>query len=245
MDWSRAKTVLILAFLVLNVLLSFQLWTSRNELEASKVGAGVAEVQQLMESKGVKLEAELPEGTPILREITVEFDDSLRSVAREMLKDPVRDEIRMENGALLSERIARQLPMGESYVLDVKQSKKDYYVYNQAYQKYPMFEVQLELFAEKGFITQYRQSLVEVVSPAPSDPKDPSILSSLTAVGSLTENYLSTGAVITDVKLGYHGQLYNSETQVLAPFWRIMLQSGELYYVHAINGAVEVPQKGK
>jgi regulatory protein YycI of two-component signal transduction system YycFG len=58
-------------------------------------------------------------------------------------------------------------------------------------------------------------------------------------VSILAEKFLSEGTAIIDVRLGYHGQVFNSETRVLAPFWRVLTESGEQYYVHAITGAVE------
>lgn len=246
MDWGRAKTVLIISFLLLNLLLGYQLWTSNQDFAATKGGGiGASEMVQLLNSKGVVMEAVVPAETPSLREIAVRFQDQAQAVRQEMLKEPVRDDLKLISGSALPARIARQIEGKGSYVLDVALSRKGSYVYNQTYRGLPMFEVRLELLAEKDVLVQVRQHLAEVLAGASGDAKEQRVLSAMTAVGAVVENYLGSGAVITDIRLGYHGQLYNSETQVLAPFWRIMLRSGELYYVHAINGAVEVPQKGK
>jgi len=60
----------------------------------------------------------------------------------------------------------------------------------------------------------------------------------------LAERYLKSGDVIRDIRLGYHGPMYDSESQLLAPKWRVMLEDGDIYYVHAISGEVERPQRG-
>jgi Uncharacterized protein conserved in bacteria len=57
----------------------------------------------------------------------------------------------------------------------------------------------------------------------------------------LAERFLQRGDGIADIRLGYHGQMYESDTQVLAPKWRIVLDNGDIYYVHAVNGEVERP----
>jgi regulatory protein YycI of two-component signal transduction system YycFG len=106
-----------------------------------------------------------------------------------------------------------------------------------------MFDVPLQLFAENGEITGYKQTYVEVKSGGePTDKAGQKIISAYAAVRSLAENYLSEGAVITDIRLGYHGQLYDSEDQTFVPNWRISLSDGEPYYVHAFTGAVEAIQ---
>jgi regulatory protein YycI of two-component signal transduction system YycFG len=64
---------------------------------------------------------------------------------------------------------------------------------------------------------------------------------------SLIETYFPSGTVVTGIKLGYHGQEYNSQTRFMVPYWRVTLGNGDgdIYYVHAFNGAVEPPQKNK
>jgi hypothetical protein len=54
---------------------------------------------------------------------------------------------------------------------------------------------------------------------------------------------LPVGSVITDIQLGYHGQRFDSETQPMLPFWRIVLEKGAPYYVQAFSGAVEGNQE--
>ncbi len=56
---------------------------------------------------------------------------------------------------------------------------------------------------------------------------------------------MPSGSVIKEIRLGYHGQLLDSQMQSavpLWPVWRVSLESGESYYIHAFNGAIESVQ---
>jgi regulatory protein YycI of two-component signal transduction system YycFG len=129
------------------------------------------------------------------------------------------------------------IPNATEYQLDHSLEKGDVHVFNQMYGDIPMFDVTLQLFAEKGEITGYKQAYVEVQSGV--DQKDQKVISAYTAVRTLAQNYLPAGSVITDIQLGYHGQRFNSETHPMLPFWRIVLDKGDRYYVQAFSGAVE------
>jgi regulatory protein YycI of two-component signal transduction system YycFG len=69
--------------------------------------------------------------------------------------------------------------------------------------------------------------------------KEQKVISPYVALRSLIEYYLPEGSVVTSIRLGYHGQEYNSQTMYMVPYWRVSLGSGEVYFVHAFNGAVE------
>jgi regulatory protein YycI of two-component signal transduction system YycFG len=75
MDWGRAKSVLIYAFLVLNLLLCYQLWIDVRD----QVSAGLdftslsAETQAVMEEKGIRLLCPIPAATPQLTDITYRY----------------------------------------------------------------------------------------------------------------------------------------------------------------------------
>ena len=72
MDWGRAKSVLIFAFLLLNLVLGYQLWS--NIREGLSTSADVddlpAETLHLMEQKNIKLETSIPSETPELGDLT-------------------------------------------------------------------------------------------------------------------------------------------------------------------------------
>lgn len=239
MDWSKAKTVLIFSFLLLNVLLGYQLWMdSRDRMNSNPDLTGLTEeTRRMMQEKQIRLESSIPSETPYLREISVRLDN--RKLVT--LPQPVDSKI------VFSDKDLRQglkgaIPNIEAYEFDQAASTESVWELHQlADNRLPMFDVKLELVYKNQKIDSYRQQVAEVL---PSDSeKDQKVLPAYKAVGSLIDNKLPVGTVIKDVRLGYHGQLFNSDDQVLAPSWRIVTESGQLYYVHAISGAVEVTQK--
>src|SRR5690606_14212911 len=102
---------------------------------------------------------------------------------------------------------------------------------------WPMFGVQLELHHRDQKITAYRQDRI-VILPSEGMPAR-KVLPAAQAVANLIEKYLPFGAVIREIRLGYHGHIFDeTETQVTAPTWRVLLDDGEIYYIHAISGEV-------
>lgn len=248
MDWSRAKTVLIVSFLLLNGLLGYQLWVDELNLDAfADKAAKREETMRLLEAQDIKLETDIPEGTPALNEITVQFDEEHTIREWSPVPEPFPERV-LQNETQRREALETFVTEYGAYEFDpypaYGSSKK--YVFNQLHDGLPMFQVRLELAMEGGQVVSYRQTLAEVLPFTDTASANPSstgmeVLSAFTVLNSLAESYLSEGSVISHIQLGYHGPIFESETQVLAPYWRISLASGETYYVHALNGAVESP----
>ncbi|MDQ0918439.1 two-component system regulatory protein YycI [Paenibacillus sp. V4I5] len=147
----------------------------------------------------------------------------------------------MVKGASKEVQAQSEIPNFGLYQLDSASSRKGVYVFTQLYGKLPLFDVTVELSENNGEITSYRQAYVEVESGV--EQTEQKLIPAQLAVRSLVDNYLSDGTIITEVRLGYHGQPYNSETQPMFPHWRITIDNGDFYYLQAFNGAVESPQK--
>ncbi|PZE19058.1 two-component system regulatory protein YycI [Paenibacillus xerothermodurans] len=246
MDWSRAKTILILSFLLLNLVLGYQLWTTRSgllEFDANTASAA-EEIQRLMKSKNIQVSAEMPKEVARLNEIEVRFDEQLKPDKEIPLKNPFKFSPLMSRGSTRNAAAKASIPNIDAYQYDPVLSANGVYVFHQLYRSLPMFEVRLELIEQNGMITAYRQGYVEVKSEG--DQQDQKVISPYTVLRSLIENYFPSGTVVSSIELGYHGQVFDSQTMFMVPYWRVALGNGEdIYYVHALNGAVEPPQKVK
>lgn len=239
MEWGKAKTILIITFLGLNLLLAYQLWINKSNPVSADFELSAQETELLLRSKGIQLDLPIPTHTPTLREITVQFNDRYDPNKVVILPTALaRSE--QENSDKLAEELVEQIPHAEEYRLDPILSDQRKIVLSQLYNELPMFDVNLTIFNKDGWYFAYTQSFVHVESRV--DEREQRILSAIQAVGFLAENYLQNGVTISDIALGYHGQSYDSITQVLAPKWRIILDTGDVYYVHGINGAVEIAQ---
>ncbi|MEO3945767.1 two-component system regulatory protein YycI [Gorillibacterium sp. CAU 1737] len=242
MDWGRAKSVLIVSFLLLNIVLGFQLYNSRWDKTASQNTAVIREeTLKLLDSRNIRIAVKkVPKDTPKLRAV----------YSREKINhdDPVKVESPFNASTLLrnspSEKAMEEAGIENpgAYESDAATSVKgEKRVYYQMVDDLPLFDVSLVLAEENGKITGYKQAYVEVQSGV--DVQEQEVISAYTALRSLAENTQETNYSIVDIQLGYHGQKFNTETQYMLPSWRIMRDNGDIYYVQAYTGAVEQPSE--
>jgi regulatory protein YycI of two-component signal transduction system YycFG len=249
MDWRGVKSLLIVAFLLLNILLAYQLWMDELNLNKFQENAEKREeIRRLAAIKEIELEMTIPEQTPQISEVTVKFTEEQEQTQGNpvTLDNPIESNL-IDDIRQLKTQLKKQIPQIEEYEIDpyalpAEQSKL---ILNQLYNRIPMFRVQLELIIEGDLIVAYQLRHANVLE-VKSDEQEPSlqgenILPAYMALISLIETYLPPGTTVVDMRLGYYGPIFASETQVLAPYWRVTLATGESYYIHAVNGAVEGP----
>ena len=241
MDWRRAKSVLILAFLMLNVLLGYQLWMEWR----SQVGTSVdwtslpADTRQAMQEKGIGINARIPAETPSLRNLTYRLKTApLAGEEGERIPLAETPEARIVfNPQELEDALGRVIPELGKYAYDDPGSREGVFVLNRIVDGLPVFDLHLELFNSEQKIQAYRQDVAQIVGYDTIQPQQ--VLPASKAAALLIENYLPAGTVIKDIQLGYHGQIFpDADVQVSAPSWRVLLENGEVYYVHAINADV-------
>ncbi|CAM3952458.1 two-component system regulatory protein YycI [Cohnella lubricantis] len=246
MDWSRAKSVLIIAFLVLNIVLGYQLWTELPERTDASIDwtSLPPETQLNMTNKGIRLDAEIPTETPAMRDLTYRFEETPGSRANEPVTlDPQPDTRIVFSTEELQEALSGVIPDLDQYRFDNFGGNEKMFVFNRTVDGWPIFDVKLELYYKNQKITSYRLVPIDIL---PSDEAKPAqkVLPATKAVANLIDrNYLPAGAVIKEIQLGYHGQILDSETQVSAPSWRVLLEDGEVFYVLAISGEAVTDQE--
>ncbi len=236
MDWGRAKSVLIFSFLMLNILLGYQLWTDiREQLNANVNSAELPPDKLLvMQQKRISLAANLPRETPVLGDLTYLLDTDTRQASKPIpLAEPVDSALIFTKSELVK-ALNGQIDDIDQYAYDLSSSRDGVFVMYKITDGYPMFNVKLELYNRNLKINGYLQDRVELVSRG--EPKQ--VLTAAKAVASLIDTYLEDDVVISDIRLGYHGQIFDSDKQVSAPSWRVMLEDGKIYYVNAISGEV-------
>lgn len=241
MNWSRAKSILIASFLLLNMILGFQLWsTNRSNMTGTSLdpSSTVEDLNRALRNKNIRITEELPTDSPKLKVITVKYDDNIKPGEERKLKTPIYMSTLLGKGASKEVQSLSEIPNFAMYQVDSAISRNGIYAFSQLYGKIPLFDVRVELNEENGEITSYRQAFVEVESEV-EQTEQQKLISAQLAVRSLVDNYLSDGSIITEVRLGYHGQPYNSQTQPMFPHWRITIDNGDIYYLQAFNGAVE------
>lgn len=74
MDWSKAKTILIVALLFANAILGYFVITDSMESNASGKAAADIQVEELLQRRDITLQSEIPVTPESLMSITVEFE---------------------------------------------------------------------------------------------------------------------------------------------------------------------------
>lgn len=85
MDWTKAKTILILALLVTNLVLIFFIVDAYSDKEDE--GKILQETIQYLESHGVVISADVPEKSQRMSTLTVKYRTADQSAVQEILKD--------------------------------------------------------------------------------------------------------------------------------------------------------------
>ena len=249
MDWGRAKNVLIISFLLLNVVLGYQLWIEWRERLTTAVNwtSLPPETLKIMQQKNISMDdnAKIPTETPAMRELTYAFTQRADGgILERQVIDP-SPETRIVFGEELLQALSGTIPELDRYALDQPVSREGaYFVFNRMEGGWPMFDVHLTLYYSEQKIRAFSQDLV-VIKPS-SGAKEQQVLSAAKALAKVIEVNLPVGSVIKEIRLGYHGEIFEElDYQLTTPSWRILLDnSEEVYYVNAISAEVTT-EKGE
>lgn len=252
MDWSRAKTILICAFLLLDLFLLNQVNASRTQqwtnVEINQGSSG--DLHHWLQQLEITLEPELPQQTPDMQYINVEHLDRLmpqtdedsqlvhlgKSTLVAQFQQPLALNDRKDAAKVL-DQVSERIAYATQYVEDKYYSHKEQMWFWQQHNDVPIFVAPLVLFVNDAGVTGYKQTYVHIRTQGSGRQ----VISASTALRSLVEKQvIVAGETIKDVTLGYYGHEYDAEIQVLAPVWRF-IHDGQTHYVNAFTGAVELP----
>ncbi len=251
MDWSRAKTIFILSFLVLDIFLIIQIIDQTNASTYDYLSE--VPIEEQMAADQIIL-PKLPEGPD--EEFYIEAnvkqfseDDFFRIPNREFaIAEPHKLEVNLNNPYALGANW--EIPDVNQFVKNhiVHGDKYRYWYYDEVertityYQQYDgkVFynnkDGQIVLYLnDKNEIVSYTQTMLEDIS----EIKKQAILSAHDAVVILyKKRILESQGEVTDVDLGYYTLVPLKSSQILAPTWRISIAGKEDFYVNAVEGHV-------
>jgi regulatory protein YycI of two-component signal transduction system YycFG len=250
MDWSRAKTILIVTFLLLDLFLGYEVVSSFNrDIETAPRGELIpSSLEEFLKTRNIVLETEIPSETPEMNYVNIRFTSFAHHLQKltgqEIGQQGVGVMIKFNEPILLANFVNKMEILKslepyaayvQDYVYDAQRSSSYLQRYMQQYGKYPIFSAALEVFTERNHVLGYRQVHVQIVNQG----KGRKIIPAFTAVRTLLDNgYIRYGEKITGVSVGYYGHMYDADIQVLAPVWRVVHTEG-IQYVNGITGAIE------
>ncbi len=74
MDWSKAKTILIVAFIITNILLGFVVFSMEKQEQPTIKQSFIEDVTKILEKKNIFIDSEIPKEMPKLNALTVEYE---------------------------------------------------------------------------------------------------------------------------------------------------------------------------
>lgn len=252
MDWSRTKTILIWAFLLLDLFLGYQVYVTRINLWNDKdVTQGDKWKMELyLSQQNITLATEVPQDTPEMANLNAEYVGinplslqempGIQATMEKMSLAAKLDPPLQIRGQITPNELLRQigprLIHAEQYSADLYQSNQGRLLYWQTYEKLPVFVAPLEVYLDNGSIIGYRQTYFHVREQEAKRQ----VISGYTALRSLVDKQIiQPGERIESVSLGYYGS-YDADIQALAPVWRV-IHDGKQHFVNALNGALERP----
>lgn len=255
MDWSKAKSILIWAFLFLDLFLGYQVYASRSEqwLDAEAVQGSKWDIELYLRQQNISLLADVPQETPEMKYVNVEnygFDllalqeiqglkitvEGESSAVRAQLLRPIPIDQTMEPDDLLR-ILGMSLLYEDQYRVDPFLSSQKNVRYWQLHGKYPIFNAPLDIFVQDNQLTGYTQTYFHIRSQGSARQ----VVSVYTALRSLVEkDVIKPREKIESVTLGYFGYHYDADIQVLAPVWRV-IHNGKIDYINGFTGALEQP----
>ncbi|XOS91392.1 two-component system regulatory protein YycI [Brevibacillus laterosporus] len=252
MDWSKTKTILILAFLTLNLFLGYQVYLSKLQhgVESESAQNTQWEIENYLSKQNITLKMDIPQETPLLNYLYVEYVTSSTFEQEEMadqqvVVDNTVLESRLEKPVAIRDfkspkdvlnQLHNTIKFADQYKEDVNWTLSAP-VYWQMHDGLPMFVAPLELHIADGFIRGYKQTYLLVKNQG-SGRK---IITAYTALRSLIEKeVIKSGESIDSISLGYYGFKYDAEIQVLAPVWRFQ-HGNKVEYMNGFTGTMERP----
>ncbi|MED1437081.1 two-component system regulatory protein YycI [Aeribacillus composti] len=265
MDWSKTKTLFIIAFLILDIYLAFQYVEKIKSSKYDMITKTTIEEQFAAENiQFGKLPKEVIEGSYITAENKIFKEEEIEQLKNQ--KPMLPDEELTRSVTKLRMSFDKPIPIvGENIENKIKQilttqiiagSQYKFWRYSketreiiclQEYKGKIIFQdvsdgIGMIVFYlnDKNEIVSYQQTLLEDIK----ELEKQEILPAIKALEALYEkNDLKSNSKVTDVEYGYYTQYPLSEQQILAPTWHVVVNKTEDYYVNALEGQVIKPEK--
>ncbi|PWA06627.1 hypothetical protein DCC39_17355 [Pueribacillus theae] len=262
MDWSRTKTIFIITFLVLDLFLGFQLYQKQTENQFDYISESFLKIEDKLQSMNIRYR-ELPEVPKKLVHIIGQTHTFTNEEISKLKKDGVTIErtdgdkklrvtydepqsLNVEGGDLANilppytlfseDYIYSDYLTSEGKELVFVQTYDDRWIYQKEGNANGQITVQLD---KDGKMISFVQTYLDTNEQG----EEQEILTAIKAIDQLLiNNKLKNDDKISFIELGYYS-LVEGDVQVLAPTWLIEVNKERHYYVNAVNGLIDDPNR--
>lgn len=258
MDWSKTKSIFIGVFLILNVFLYSQYVNTYSEARNLELLGKNNDIEEELKEENIKY-PELNESieTPpyisaklkkySLNQLPVNSNQNYRLINDYKLvvtfKAPIKL-ISTKQEATLNDFLRQYVYEGQSFELGEINEEERTATFFQHFNDRVLYyneNGQVKIYwNENGEVFMYEQSMLENIEEI--ERKKP-ILPPLQVLQTLySKDLLKKDSHIKIVKLGYSTLIRVTQTQVLTPTWKVLVQEADgkekLYFINAIDGKV-------
>jgi regulatory protein YycI of two-component signal transduction system YycFG len=265
MDWSKTKTIFILAFLILDIYLAYQYFQLRSESNYAELQE--ATIEEKLAAEGIVYD-QLPKDkgkglyiTAKSKDFTLEEISTLKNQSMVYTSNITEESFRVLNMELnepyqlpevnekskINQFVKENIINGNLYHYWYTDEETSSIIYIQQYKMQNIFQskddhiAMVILYVNKdNQIYAYEQSMLEDIKEV--EEKETAI-SALKAIEALyNKNYLKTNSDITQIQYGFYTHIPLTNQQILAPTWHIRVETddgkSEDFYVNALEGDV-------
>lgn len=235
MDWSRAKTIFILSFLILDLFLAAQLHQMMEKksryLESNRINE--EQIHDLLETNHIRLAVPFPKqnkNIPVLQ-ASISSLGNWNHNAKWTYSKNFPKGIPFRNEKELLKILKQQVPFFADYRFAQHQSNANKRVYLQKQNDYAIFDGKLICHIKNG-----RIEAIDVLHFQKKKEVPVEFISFNNALANLImSGKLPKNSTITSVELGYRSPYYtNPQEVILAPVWRVRVNQN-YYYINATN----------
>ena len=234
MDWSRAKTIFIISFILLDLFLAAQvnqmIEQKSNYLKTDEFSE--EQIRELLEAHQIQITTKIPDDTtqtPALKAaITPVFnwDYNEKWIYQYSFATPVP----INNRSKLQDYLKKKLPFFHEYHYSKEYSTQDKQVFLQYYHQHPIFDGKIVCYLKNGKMTNIQALHFQI-----KERVNIEFVSFKQALFNfIKRNSLPKGTKITNIELGFRSMYYPSPQEViLVPVWRFTVNNKQHYYIYA------------
>lgn len=250
MDWSRAKTIFIISFLILDIFLAYQLIYQKNENTFETLPEASFDQQLKAENITVtKLPTEPKKSNYVeARTKQFDFDDTLTTnqtisiaspgITSELLEPyTLKENWKVED---IDAFIKSYVYNGDQYQFWSFNSVLNEITYYQVFNGRMIYNndnAKIKILLNGNEIVGYNQTMLENIE----EVLEQDIITALEALKILySKGLIRSDSNVSKVEIGYNTLVSNptSSSQLLAPTWRFTINDEQEYFVNAIEGHV-------
>lgn len=258
MDWAKAKTYLIIAFALTNMIMIISLIQDFDTQEKGYfTKEALSSLQLLLEKNDIDLGIELPEDTPRMGNLRIEYEDIdterfsrlfedyfdyIDIVAEKkmvLMTDSALPSFDMETAEAESEAFIEKYDLKEDYEFKYTDVQPDrIQVFYSSKYKDRFLENSYMMFEYKDNDRfKFERLKMHVIDESRNKKEVMTSAEALIKASALIE----PGQTVEEIELGYNYAQYESlpiaktKTATAAPSWRIRTSDGKYYYIEALE----------